>query len=136
MGCHYAVRGLVCLAERTHPEEPVLLRDIAGDTGAPEAFLSKIFQNLRAAGIVRSHRGTARGYGLARDPKEISLYDVICATAGPATLHTTEMMADAMTGSFAKVWRGVEELIAEELKAKSISDLASGLLEGAPEGEA
>jgi len=123
--CHYAVRGLVFLAGRTKPEEPVLLRDIAQQTGAPEAFLSKIFQNLRSAGIVRSHRGVQRGYALARDPGEISLYDVILATEGPASVHTGEHLKEEMGPQFAKVWSEVEELIAQRLRSVTIKDLAS-----------
>ncbi len=123
--CHYAVRGLVFLAGREDPEEPVLLREIAEQTGAPEAFLSKIFQNLRSAGIVRSHRGVTRGYGLARDPSEISLYDVIMATEGPASLHTGRYLKEEMGPHFAKVWSEVEELIAQRLRSTTIKDLAS-----------
>jgi Rrf2 family protein len=123
--CHYAVRGLVFLAGREHPEEPVLLRDIAAAIDAPEAFLSKIFQSLRASGIVRSHRGTARGYGLAREPAEISLYDVIVATEGPATLHTGELVAREAGGPFATVWSEVEELVASRLRSTTMQDLVS-----------
>lgn len=123
--CHYAVRGLVFLAGREHPEEPVLLRDIAGAIEAPEAFLSKIFQSLRASGIVRSHRGTSRGYGLARDAMEISLYDVIVATEGPASLHMGELVADDLGGPFASVWVQVEKLVEDRLRSTTIHDLAA-----------
>ena len=123
--CHYAVRGLVFLAAREHLKAPVLLHDIAEAIEAPEAFLSKIFQSLRASGIVRAHRGTSRGYALARDPAKVSLYDVIVATEGPATLHRSELVANEMGGPFAGVWRDIEELVAEKLRATTIKKLAS-----------
>jgi len=128
--CHYAVRGLVFLAARSHPDEPVLLRDIAVATNAPEAFLSKIFQSLRAAGIVRSHRGTSRGYALAGDPAEISLYDIVVATEGPASLHTSDAVAAEGGGPFAKVWTDVESLIANRLRSTTVKDLVSLPAEG------
>lgn len=123
--CHYATRGLVFLAAREEPSEPMLLRDIAAAIEAPEAFLSKIFQSLRAAGIVRSHRGTSRGYGFARDPAEVSLYDVIVATEGPARLHTSQAVAEEGGGPFASVWREVEEIVAGKLRSTTIGDLAA-----------
>lgn len=121
--CHYAVRGLVFLAAREEPSEPVLLRDIAVAIEAPEAFLSKIFQSLRAAGIVRSHRGTSRGYGFARDPAEVSLYDVIVAAEGPARLHTSQAVAEEGGGPFASVWQEVEKVVAGKLRSTTIRDL-------------
>lgn len=122
--CHYAVRGLVYLSSRGEPQEPVLLRDIAAAIDAPEAFLSKIFQTLRSASLVRSHRGTVRGYALARDPSDISLYDVIVAAEGPATLHTSPAVVEHGGPPFAQVWQQVEEVVAERLKGVSIGDLA------------
>ena len=103
-GCRYAVQGLVYLAERTQPGSPVLLRDIAAAIRAPEAFLSKIFQSLRAAGILRSHRGIERGYALARDPAAITLYDVVLATEGHASLHSSQVQATDGEEPFARVW--------------------------------
>ena len=123
--CHYAVRGLVFLAGREAPSEPVLLRDIASAIEAPEAFLSKIFQSLRAAGIVLSHRGTSRGYGLAREASEVSIYDVIVAIEGPAALHTSRVVAEQAGGPFAEVWQEVEELVASRLRSTTIEDLAA-----------
>jgi Rrf2 family protein len=133
--CHYAIRGLVFLAARPREREPMLLRDIAEAIGAPEAFLSKIFQNLRAAGILRSYRGTSRGYALAKDPSEVSLYDVIVAAEGVASLHTDGAIAQEGGEPFASVWQEIEELIAERLRSTTIEALAAQLPLGA-EGQA
>lgn len=122
--CHYAVRGLVFLAARQRQGEPVLLRDVARAIEAPEAFLSKIFQSLRASGILRSYRGTSRGYALARQPSEVSLYDAIIATEGVASLHTDAVIAQEGGEPFASVWQEVEELVALRLRSTTIDDLA------------
>lgn len=103
----------------------MLLHDIAKAIGAPEAFLSKIFQSLRASGLVRSHRGTARGYSLALDPADVSLYDVIVATEGPATLHTSRAVSGETGTPFAQVWDEVEGLVARKLRQTTLKDLAS-----------
>lgn len=123
--CYHAVRGLLYLAGRQHPEEPVLLRDIAAAVNAPEAFLSKTFQTLRGAGIVRSHRGTARGYSLARDAGTISVYDAIIATQGVVSLHSAELLGVEVGSAFADVWRDLEEQVANRLRSATIKDLVS-----------
>ena len=100
-----------------------MLRDIAEATEAPEAFLSKIFQGLRAADIVRSHRGITRGYALSRAASEISLYEIIAATEGPARLHTGGLVAQEAGGPFGEVWSDVEDLVAKRLRSTTIEHL-------------
>jgi Rrf2 family protein len=123
--CRYAVQGLVYLAGRKRWDEPVMLRDIAAAIDAPEAFLSKIFQSLRASAIVRSHRGVARGYTLAREPSKITLYDVVVATEGPAALHSPEASSGEAGPAFENVWKEVEELVAKRLQSVTLETLAS-----------
>jgi Rrf2 family protein len=122
--CDYAIGGLLYLAQRPDPYEPVLLRDIAAKAGAPEPFLSKVFQTLRASHLVRSHRGRKRGYGLARPPEEITLYDIIAATVGPAALRSIAG-SQAATGRepFRRVWRQIEDTIIATMKTTTLQTI-------------
>jgi Rrf2 family protein len=56
---------------------------LAAAQGAPGKFLIQILVELKAQGIVRSVRGVAGGYLLARPPAEITLADVLEAVDGP-----------------------------------------------------
>jgi len=56
---------------------------LAEAQGAPGKFLIQILVELKAQGIVRSVRGVAGGYLLARPPAEITLGDVLQAVDGP-----------------------------------------------------
>ena len=116
--CDYAIRGLLYLAQRPDPFQPVLLRDIAPHAKAPAAYLSKVFQTLRASNLVRSHRGRERGYSLARAPQAVSLYDVIIALEGPAALRSLPPLArQAEDGdAFRRVWGEIEEKIVETMR--------------------
>src|SRR3954464_5875360 len=58
---------------------PATIRQIAAATKVPEGYLAKILQSLSRAGLVQSQRGLHGGSVLARDPEEISLYDVVTA---------------------------------------------------------
>ena len=50
--------------------------------GVSLRFTLKILRKLLLAGIVRSYKGKSGGYMLAREPKDITMYDVITAIEG------------------------------------------------------
>lgn len=58
------------------------IKKIAEIHNLTDAYLSKIFSKLRKSGIVRSTPGIKGGYELAKDPEEISFWDVIEAIEG------------------------------------------------------
>jgi|SRR6266576_3123609 len=57
--------------------------DLAEFYGLPHEALAKILQRLVTAGVLMSHHGIKGGYTLARDPRCISIVDVIKASEGP-----------------------------------------------------
>ncbi len=120
--CDYAIRGLLYLAQQPNPFEPVLLREIAARANAPEAFMSKVFQSLRASNLVVSHRGKRRGYSLAKQPSAISLYDIIVAVEGPSKVRSTlpSRHGSDLLASFHTVWAEIEEKVIEEMKATTL----------------
>ena len=56
--------------------------DLAEFYGLPYEALAKILQRLATAGVLMSHHGIKGGYTLARDPRYISVFDVIEASGG------------------------------------------------------
>jgi Rrf2 family protein len=58
------------------------IKKIAEIHNLQDAYLSKIFSKLRKAGIVKSTPGIKGGYELAKDPDEISFWDIIEAIEG------------------------------------------------------
>lgn len=60
------------------------IKKIAQIHNLADAYLSKIFSKLRQAGIVRSTPGINGGYELAKDPADISFWDVFEAIEGSA----------------------------------------------------
>ncbi len=61
--------------------------EIAVGQNIPSRFLLKIMRSLAQAGIIKSFRGVAGGYALAKSPAQISLYDVIAAMEGPVVIQ-------------------------------------------------
>ena len=59
------------------------MREIAESQDIPERYLVLILLQLKAAGLVRSLRGSAGGYALMRDAGAITLAEVITTFDGP-----------------------------------------------------
>src|SRR5919107_573726 len=80
----YALRAAAELA-RAEIEGTGALKGerIAQEQGIPKKFMENILLDLKHSGIVRTQRGAAGGYWLARPASEISLAHVIRAVEGP-----------------------------------------------------
>lgn len=78
----YACIAVLELAKQFLTKEPVQIRRIAEEHHIPSRFLVQILIQLRNAGIVQSTRGAAGGYRLARDPRSVSLGEVMGAVEG------------------------------------------------------
>jgi Rrf2 family protein len=90
----YGMFGVLYLAEKDR-QIVTPLSEISESQGIPEKFLAKIFQSLSKSGIVRSHRGVRGGFTLARDPKEITIKEVLETIQGP--YHLMKCIKDIRT---------------------------------------
>ena len=79
----YATRAVLSLARHYPAGVALPAETLAAAQGAPGKFLNQIMAELKAQGIVRSVRGVAGGYLLARPPGDITLADVLEAVEGP-----------------------------------------------------
>lgn len=96
----YSIRAVLHLAAR-HPYPVISKQEICEAEGVTPAFLTKILQPLIRAGLVRSKRGVAGGFALARHPNQVSLLDVLRAVDEPLTLNVCLLGPDTCdrTGS-------------------------------------
>ena len=72
----YALRALLVLGLH-YDEEVVRIQTVSEQQNIPKRFLEQILNDLKSAGVVRSRRGVAGGYRLARRPEEIHLATVV-----------------------------------------------------------
>ena len=88
----YAFAATVYIAEN-YQDGPVLSARISKKYDIPPAYLLRILQNLVKAQVLRGKRGPRGGFTLARDPKEISMLQIIEAVDGPLmrALPTVEL---------------------------------------------
>ncbi|MCA9127788.1 MAG: Rrf2 family transcriptional regulator [Planctomycetales bacterium] len=73
----YALRAMVQLTYAApHPSSTEVL---AQTTQVPRAYLSKVLQSLRRAGLVQLQRGNGGGVRLGRAPGDVSILEVVNA---------------------------------------------------------
>ncbi len=124
--------GLICalhLARRTD-DGPVTGREIAATERLPADYVEQIMLKLRRAAIVQSTRGAHGGYRLARDPRHISVRDVIVASEHSTfevhcTSHPVEEARcnSSHDCSIRPVWLLLQRRIDDVLESVRLSDL-------------
>ncbi len=129
-GCQYALRALVLFvaqpgAGRFRAAEVCKALDV------PEPFTRKVFQQLANAGFLEAHRGPNGGYALVRDPKEITLLQVIQAVEGPDTFNHCVMGFEECSGAnpcpLHNVWLASKQDLLENLSTTTLHDLSASL---------
>lgn len=128
--CEYAIRALARLAQAGR-REFAKLRDIAAAEDVPYPFVAKVFQNLVAAGLVRSARGPTGGYSLARPPSEITLYDIKRVIDGVDDLEECAVglhrCSDDMPCPLHDTWKPIRQQIRTYLERTTLAHMVSAL---------
>ncbi len=127
--CQYALRAVFELARR-NGQGPVKIAEIAKAQAIPVRFLEVILGQLKQGGFVRSQRGNEGGYFLTRDPRELTVGDMIRFVQGPI-VPVECVMGDGdrnkcpFYGScvFLPMWEKVEKALAGVYDATTIQDL-------------
>ena len=73
----YAARAVLWLCQHFHEGAARTVEEMASAQGIPPNYLVQILIELKSAGIVKSQRGKAGGYLLARPPARITFGDVL-----------------------------------------------------------
>ncbi|MDZ7960780.1 MAG: Rrf2 family transcriptional regulator [Aulosira sp. DedQUE10] len=73
----YAILALLEMATHYQSGEPLQIRQIAAQQNIPDRYLEQLLATLRRGGIIKSQRGSKGGYLLAREPRRITLFEVL-----------------------------------------------------------
>jgi Rrf2 family protein len=96
----YGLRAVVQLARLT-PRNYVQSRDLAKQEELPNKFLEAILLALRRGGFLESKVGSGGGYRLSREPRDISVGDLIRRLEGRLTIKDPEPKGDRSPGEIA-----------------------------------
>jgi len=122
----YALLALLELSARYTTGDPLQIRQIAAQQHIPDRYLEQLLATLRRAGLVKSQRGARGGYLLARDPWQITLYDVVSCIEGfdrqgDGAAAPDKPTADALVVK--DVWAEVRQAAEAVLRKYTLQDL-------------
>jgi Rrf2 family transcriptional regulator, iron-sulfur cluster assembly transcription factor len=75
--CRYAIRALIYIASRQKSAGKTGIKTISEALELPTPYLAKILQQLAKHKILHSAKGPHGGFSMLRDPKKVTLFDVI-----------------------------------------------------------
>jgi Rrf2 family transcriptional regulator, cysteine metabolism repressor len=114
--------------------EPVFLKDIARTHGISEKYLSKLVIPLRGVGLITSFRGAHGGYTLSRNPRTITLREIVQALEGDISATGSPRKPKDSDGGYMHpadaVWGSLEKTVNEALEKVTLDSLLSGAWEG------
>jgi Rrf2 family protein len=134
----YGLRALVDLI--IHYEgDSVPLSTIATRQNISVNYLEQVFGSLRRAGMVRTIKGAQGGYNLMKDPKEITVGDVLRAIEGDIIVVEEEINETAPTSVQNmqkciqnKVWDQMNKSIQNVINEITLDQLAKEYIEKNP----
>ena len=124
----YGARAMLELASH-YGEGPIELKEIAKRENISLKYLEQVINPLRAAGLVKSIRGSKGGYSLAKPPSEICLYDVVETLDGP--LNLLECLRDSKVCQKVPscvtrdIWQEVSEAISKIFYSVTLEDMVN-----------
>jgi Rrf2 family protein len=124
----YGARAMLELAYH-YGEGPIELKEIAKKENISLKYLEQVINPLRAAGLLKSIRGSKGGYSLAKPPSEICLYDVVETLEGP--LNLLECLRDSKVCQKVPscvtrdIWREVSEAISKIFYSITLEDMVN-----------
>ena len=126
------------------PGQPVTAKHLAAFYDLPTAYLNKQLQALARAGILSSVSGPKGGFQLARDPRRITLLDIVVAIDGPDEAFRCTQILKYGPGADAKAdytkiclvsqtMRAAELTYRRELAGQTVADIAERVVSQSPD---
>src|SRR5918995_879621 len=125
--------GLRCLLQvaRHDPEGSVTIPEMARIEGLSIPHVAKLMRSLRRGGFVKSVRGQAGGYKLARTPDQINIGEVLAWMGGRlfepsfCTLHSgmAKLCTHSVGCSIRSLWQSVQHVVDQMLGKVTLADL-------------
>jgi Rrf2 family protein len=75
--CKYAIRSVIYLSLNAKEGKKIGIKKISEDLEIPTPFLGKILQSLARQKLLTSTKGPHGGFGMGKEPKEITLMNIV-----------------------------------------------------------
>ena len=121
----YALLALLELA--SHPDRGNYLQidQIAAGHKIPDRYLAQLLMALRRGGIVRSQRGAKGGYSLSKEPRKITVREVLTCLEGSQNLEPEGLTASGTpeTAAINFVWQEATTAASAVFQRHTLQDL-------------
>ncbi|MCK5675717.1 MAG: Rrf2 family transcriptional regulator [Verrucomicrobia bacterium] len=120
----YATRILLCIS-RLQGDLPVPKKRISEQEGISTDYIEQIIVPLKNAGLLSSVRGLRGGFRLAKDPADITVFDVLSASEGDINLVgcLTEGCSRSDACVVQRVWQGASDELKKYFSQITIKEL-------------
>ena len=123
--------GLRCLLRLAREGESLTIPKISQKEGISNFYVAKLMRILRRGGLVKSVRGQAGGYELARPPDKIVVGEALAILGGrlydPAFCeeHSGSEISctNSVDCSVRSLWRAVQQVVDQVLSKTTLKDL-------------
>lgn len=110
---------------------PKTARELSTLTSLPLPTVGKLLKTLSKKGLLESVRGVHGGYRLARDPKTISLAEIVRRFDGPIEVtscigHPDQCQMEGRCG-MKRHWSHINRVIESSLASRTLADLQGEL---------
>jgi Rrf2 family protein len=107
---------------------PIPLKTISKDQVISAKYLENLMRMLAAAGIVYSTKGNKGGFVLARDPKSITVHDVLSVAEGSLfpveCIECPAKCSRSANCASRDMWAGLGDVMQKYLKEVTLDSLA------------
>lgn len=122
----YALRLCIDIALQNR-DQYTTLKEISERQSISIKYLEQITSLLSKAGLVISSRGPSGGYMLSKNPENITVYEILCATEGP--LSSVSCLGPDKNPCPRKhicttldIWQGLDKVMCDYLSSISLAD--------------
>jgi Rrf2 family protein len=98
---HYGVAALIDLAN-VYGQNLLRIKEIVENRQISKSYLEQIFNRLSKFGVVKSVRGNRGGYELSKDPRDVTLFEIVEILEGPLDI-SSEKSIDVLNAVFTKL---------------------------------
>lgn len=125
--CNYGIRALIYMVAKNGGQENTSIGEISEELDISFHFLTKTFQELNRANLLKSSRGPNGGVALTRPAADISMMEIILVIEGDDFFDTCLLgLPDCGNGApcpIHEVWKDKKDKMRLEFETTSLADL-------------
>ncbi|QAA33800.1 MULTISPECIES: RrF2 family transcriptional regulator [Clostridium] len=123
----YGVKAMVDLAIN-YGEAPVSIKTISERQSISEYYLEQLFSPLRKAKLIKSIRGAQGGYVLNKEPKDITVADIMDVLEGPIEISdcVDGVVCDNVDCCATRLlWKKIKDSLDEVMESVTLQDIVN-----------